>query len=111
MIILGVVKKKLKVGLGMMNVWGCFIGVVFILELIKNWFCWFDILIVEGYGMVENCVLCSCLEVKDVLFGLVGKVLFGVIIRIYLEFGEILMKVFYLMCGYYKDVEKIVEMI
>ncbi|NRB50232.1 MAG: AMP-binding protein [Saprospiraceae bacterium] len=110
-IISGIVKKKLKAGLGMTNVRGCLTGAASIPESTKNWFRRLDIPIAEGYGMTENCALCSCLEAKDILPGSVGKALPGATIKIHPETKEILMKAPYVMRGYYKDAEKTAETI
>lgn len=47
----------------MINICGCLIGVFLIFEIIKDFFRRLDIFIVEGYGMIENCVMCISLEV------------------------------------------------
>lgn len=110
-IISGIIKKKLKEGLGMTNVRGCLTGAASIPEVTKDWFRRLEIPIAEGYGMTENCALCSCLEAKDILPGSVGKALPGATLRIHPETGEILMKAPYMMRGYYKEPEKTAETI
>ena len=110
-IVSGIIKKKLREGLGMSNVRGCLTGAASIPEATKNWFRRLNIPIAEGYGMTENCALCSCLEAKDIVPGSVGPALPGATIKIHPETGEILMKAPFVMRGYYKDPEKTAETI
>jgi len=106
-----VVKKKLRQSLGLDNIRGCLTGAASIPESTKDWYRKLDVPIAEGYGMTENCALCSCLEATKVRPGSVGKALPGTTISIHEKTGEILMKAPYLMRGYYKDSEKTAETI
>lgn len=105
------VKKKLRLSLGFDNVRGCLTGAASIPESTKAWYRKLDIPIAEGYGMTENCALCTSLRAGDVKPGSVGKALPGVEMRIDQETGEILMKADYVMKGYYKEPEKTAEAI
>ena len=106
-----VVKKRLRQSLGLANVRGCLTGAAPIPEATKNWYRKLDIPIAEGYGMTENCAICSSLEATHVKPGSVGKAAPGASIRIDKETGEILMKAPYVMRGYYKEPEKTAETI
>ncbi len=110
-ILSGIVKKKLKQGLGMAKVRGTLTGAAAIPESLKQWYRKIGIPMVEGYGMTENCALCSSLPSGVVLPGSVGKALPGATIKIDSETGEIMMKAPYVMQGYYKDQEKTNEVI
>lgn len=105
------IKKKLRLSLGMDNIRGCITGAASIPEATKDWFKKLDIPIAEGYGMTENCALCSSLEAKDNKPGSVGKALPGAEIKIDPETQEIMMRAPYVMKGYYKDPEKTAEVI
>lgn len=105
------VKKKLRMGLGLDNIRGCLTGAASIPESTKAWYRKLDVPIAEGYGMTENCALTSCLEAGIIKPGSVGKALAGATIRIDEETSEILMKAPYVMRGYYKDPEKTAETI
>ncbi len=104
-------KKKLRLSLGMDNIRGCITGAASIPEATKDWYKKLDIPIAEGYGMTENCALCSSLEAKQDRPGSVGKALPGAEIKIDPETQEIMMKAPYVMKGYYKDPEKTAEVI
>lgn len=105
------VKKQLRMSLGMGNIRGCLTGAASIPESTKAWYRKLDIPIAEGYGMTENCALCTSLVAGDVKPGSVGKALPGVEMKIEAESGEILMKAPYIMKGYYKEPAKTAETI
>lgn len=106
-----VVKKQLRQSLGLDNIRGCLTGAASIPESTKAWYRKLDVPIAEGYGMTENCALCSCLEATEVKPGSVGKALPGATIKIDPETSEIMMKASYVMQGYYKEPEKTAETI
>lgn len=110
-IVSGIIKKKLKKGLGLDKIRGCLTGAASIPESTKAWYRRIGVPIAEGYGMTENCALCTCLEAAEIKPGSVGRPLAGSTVRIDPESGEILMKAPYLMRGYYKDPEKTAETI
>jgi len=105
------VRQQIKMMLGLANARGCLTGAASIPEATKNWYRKLEVPIAEGYGMTENCALCSCLEADQILAGSVGKALPGATIKIDEETEEILMKAPYVMKGYYKDPEKTAEVI
>lgn len=105
------VKKKLRQSLGLDNARGCLTGAASIPEATKEWYRKLDVPIAEGYGMTENCALCSCLEADKIKPGSVGKALPGSTVKIDPDTSEIMMKASYVMRGYYKDPEKTAEVI
>ena len=74
-------------------------------ELIE-WFRKIGVYITNGYGMTENCAICSSVDGKDFeKLNTVGKPQKGVDLKIDEETGEILMKGPFVMNGYYKNEE------
>jgi long-subunit acyl-CoA synthetase (AMP-forming) len=110
-IISGIIKKKIKQGLGFTNCRAFVSGAAPIAESLKNWFRKLDIPIGEGYGMTENCAVCTFLLDTDRKPGSCGKAQPGTELRIDEETGEILMKAPYVMIGYYKAEEKTAEVL
>jgi long-chain acyl-CoA synthetase len=104
-------KKKLRLSLGMDNARGVLSGAASIPESLKDWFRKIGINIAEGYGMTENCALCTCLEAKDMIPGTVGPALPAVSLKLDRKTGEIMMKGPFVMNGYYKDPVKTAEVI
>ena len=110
-IVSGMVKKKIRKGLGLDSIRGCLTGAASIPESTKDWYRKLNVPIAEGYGMTENCAICTCLEAKEILPGSVGKAQAGGEIKIHPDTGEILMRAPYVMQGYYKEPEKTAETI
>ena len=104
-IISGILKKKLRQGLGMTNIRGCLTGASSIPETTKDFYRKLDIPIAEGYGMTENCAMCTALEATQIKPFSVGKPMWGGEIKIDKDTGEILMKAPYMMREYYKSPE------
>ena len=77
----------------------------------KNWYRKIGINITDGYGMTENCAICTTLPGDDNKDGTVGKAQPGTELRIDPETGEIQMRADYVMEGYYKNPEKTAEVI
>ena len=74
-------------------------------ELIE-WFRKVGVYITNGYGMTENCAICSSVDGRDFeKLHTVGQPQKGVELRIDKETGEILMKGPFIMKGYYKNEE------
>lgn len=105
------VKKKLRLALGLDNARGCLTGAASVPESLKSWYRKLDIPIAEGYGMTENCALCTSLIAKEIKPGSVGPALPGITLKIDKETNEIMMKAPYLMKGYYKDPVKTEEVL
>ena len=74
-------------------------------ELIE-WFRKVGVYITNGYGMTENCAICSSVDGKDFdKLNTVGKPQKGVELKIDGGTGEILMRGPFVMIGYYKNKE------
>ena len=74
-------------------------------ELIE-WFRKVGVYITNGYGMTENCAICSSVDGRDFKkLHTVGQAQKGVELKIDKETGEILMKGPFIMKGYYKNEE------
>lgn len=110
-IVSGLIKKKLRAGLGMSKARGTLTGAAAIPESLKNWYRNIGIPIVEGYGMTENAALCSTLEPDVIKPGSVGRALPDAEIKIDPNTGEIMMRAPYMMREYYKDPIKTAETI
>lgn len=108
-ILSGIIKKKIKEGLGLTETRVCMSGAAPISQSLKSWYNKLDISISEGYGMTENCAICTVLDAKDYKPGSVGKPQINCEIKIDPNTDEILMKAPYVMRGYYKDPEKSAE--
>ena len=107
----GMVKKKIKAGLGFNNCRSFVSGAAPITDNLKEWFRKLDIPISEGYGMTENCAVCTFLLATDQKPGSVGRPQPGTQLRIDEDTGEILVKAPYVMLGYYKADKKTAETI
>ena len=74
-------------------------------ELIE-WFRKVGVYITNGYGMTENCAICSSVDGRDFeKLNTVGKAQKGVELKIDEATGEILMRGPFVMIGYYKNEE------
>ena len=72
-------------------------------ELIE-WFRKVGVYITNGYGMTENCAICSSVDGRDFeKLNTVGKAQKGVELKIDEGTGEILMRGPFVMIGYYKN--------
>ena len=105
-LISGLLKKLIKKGLGFTRTRIAVSGSAPMPVELIEWFRKVGIFITNGYGMTENCAICSSVDGKD--FGklnTVGKPQKGVVLKIDEETGEILMKGPFVMIGYYKNEE------
>jgi long-subunit acyl-CoA synthetase (AMP-forming) len=107
----GMVKKKIKSGLGLQKSKTNVSGAAPIPQSTKDWFAKIGLPISEGYGMTENCAACTFLKVEESRPGSVGKAQPGVEMRIDPDTEEILMRAPFVMQGYYKSPEKTAETI
>lgn len=110
-ILSGVIKKKLRTGLGLNDARACLSGAAAIPESLMNWYRKIGIPISEGYGMTENCALTTNLAPGVIRPGSVGKALPNVELKIDEETSEILMSGPFVMKEYYKDPIKTAETI
>lgn len=110
-IVSGLVKGKIKKGLGLSKARACVSGAAMLPETLKNWYKKIGIDIIIGYGMTENCAISTHLQPKHNKPGSVGIAQPGAEIKIDPETQEILMKGPYVMTGYYEDPIKTAETI
>ncbi|MEZ4883501.1 MAG: AMP-binding protein [Chitinophagales bacterium] len=108
-IISGIIKKKLKAGLGLSKARVCVSGAAPIPQSLKDWYAKIGVPIAEGYGMTENCAACTFLTTDENKPGSVGKPQDKVEVRIDPETEEVLMRAPYVMTGYYKSPDKTAE--
>lgn len=105
-IISGIIKRKLKKALGLSRARATVSGAAPMQVTQIEWFRKVGVYITNGYGMTENCAICTQVDGKD--FGKmdsVGMPQSGVEVKIDDSNGEILMKGPFLMDGYYKRKE------
>jgi len=102
----GVLKKLIKKGLGFTRTRIAVSGSAPMPVELIEWFRKIGIFITNGYGMTENCAICSSVDGKDFKkLNTVGKPQKGVDLKIDEETGEILMRGPFVMTGYYKNQE------
>ncbi len=102
-IISSIIKKKIRKSLGWSNANAIVSGAAFLSKELIEWYGKLGINILNGYGMTENCCVCSYLDTSTVEGkGSVGKPWDQVEIKIG-ENGEILNKSPYLLKEYYKN--------
>ena len=105
-IISGIIKSKLKKALGLSRARATVSGAAPIQVTQIEWFRKIGVYITNGYGMTENCAICTQVDGRD--FGKmdsVGKPQSRVEVKIDNSNGEILMRGPFLMDGYYKRKE------
>jgi len=105
-IISGIIKGKLKKALGLSRARATVSGAAPMQVTQIEWFRKIGVYITNGYGMTENCAICTQVDGRD--FGKmdsVGKPQSGVEVKIDNSNGEILMRGPFLMDGYYKRKE------
>jgi len=105
-LISGLLKKLIKKGLGFTRTRIAVSGSAPMPVELIEWFRKVGIFITNGYGMTENCAICSSVDGKDFdKLNTVGKPQKGVDLKIDEETGEILMRGPFVMIGYYKNEE------
>ena len=105
-IVSGMVKNKIKKGLGLYDARACVSGAAPITQECKEWYRRLGINISEGYGMTENCAVCTFLKAEDNKPGSVGRAAAKAELKIDEDTGEVLMKGSFVMNGYYKNEEQ-----
>jgi long-chain acyl-CoA synthetase len=98
-----IIKKKIRVGLGLNDVQLVLTGAAPMPESVIKWFRKLGIVIQEAYGMTENLGAVCMMPANKIKDGTVGKIYNGVTVKIAEGTGEILMKSDWLMEGYYKE--------
>lgn len=110
-IVSGIIKKKLRHGLGMSDIRVAATGAAITPAFIKDFYKKLDIHLIEAYGMTEVCGSMTNSPALDAPQDSVGQAVpFGEV-RIHPETDEILMKSPYIMMGYYKNPEKTAEVL
>ncbi len=105
----GMVKKKIHKALGLDQARCLLSGAAPITQNNKEWYKRIGLPISEGYGMTENCAVCTFIGVDEDKPGSVGKVQEPGQLKIDPETEEILMKAPFVMKEYYKSPEKTAE--
>ncbi len=102
-ILSGIVKKKIRVGLGLNEAQVILTGAAPMPASVIKWFRKLGIVIQEAYGMTEN-LGAVCMMPKDAIKdGYVGKLYPGMEVHISPANGEILTRSKWNMVGYYKE--------
>ena len=101
-----ILKKLIKKGLGFSKARIVVSGSAPMPVELIEWFRKVGVYITNGYGMTENCAICSSVDGRDFeKLHTVGQPQKGVKLKIDEETGEILMKGPFIMKGYYKNEE------
>jgi long-subunit acyl-CoA synthetase (AMP-forming) len=98
----GIVKKKIKAGLGLANAKNVFTGAAPTPAALINWFAKLDINIQEAYAMTENCCYSHVTRNNAIKVGFVGQPLPECEVKLSPQ-KEILIKHEAMMDGYYKE--------
>ncbi len=106
----GIIKKKIKEGLGLEHSKYLLTGAAPMPVVTMNWFEKLDFIICEAYAMTENCAYSHLTRKDNRRPGYVGTPLPNCIVRLSEE-GEIQVKSDATMLGYYKEEEKTKETI
>jgi len=107
----GMVKKKIQKALGLDQARCLLSGAAPITQNSKDWYKTIGLPIAEGYGMTENCAVCTFIGPDEDKPGSVGRVQAPGQLKIDAETEEILMKAPFVMKEYYKSPEKTKETI
>lgn len=108
-VVSGIVKKKIRHGLGLGRAPIIITGAAPTPQPLKDWYLKLGIGLREIYGMTENAGGCCLMPPDGLRPGTVGKPLPQVQIRTVPETGEVLMKAPWLMQGYFGDSQKTAE--
>jgi long-chain acyl-CoA synthetase len=106
----GIIKKKIKEGLGLEHAKYLLTGAAPMPVVTINWFEKLDFIICEAYAMTENCAYSHLTRKDNRRPGYVGTPLPNCLVRLSEE-GEIQVKSDATMLGYYKEEEKTKETI
>ncbi len=104
-ILSGIIKKKIRYGLGMANAKVVATGSAITPAYLKKWYASLGIHLIEAYGMTEVCGSITNSPMRDAPKDSVGKPVPGCEVKIDPKTKEVLMKSPYMMKGYYKDPE------
>jgi len=104
----GIVKKKIKTGLGLIDATNTFTGAAPTPASLIEWFAKLDIHIQEAYAMTENCCYSHVTRNNAIKIGYVGQPLPDCEVKLS-DVKEILIKHDALMDGYYKEPQMTAE--
>ncbi|MBE9491167.1 MAG: AMP-binding protein [Bacteroidetes bacterium] len=107
-IIGGLVKKKIKKKLGLSKATHIYSGAAPISVSLLEWYKQLNIIILQGYGMTEDCIVSHSSLPEANRIGAVGKKMLGAKTKLSSE-GEICILNNCLMKGYYKEPEQTAE--
>jgi len=99
----GIVKKKIRVGLGLNDAKLILTGAAPMPASLIQWFRRLGIVIQEAYGMTENLGAVCMMPADKIKDGSVGKIYPGMEVKIDSETGEILNRSPWNMLGYYRE--------
>jgi long-chain acyl-CoA synthetase len=102
-IVNGLIKKKIKKGLGLNDSWLCLTGAAPMPLSLILWFRKIGVNIQEAYGMTENAGAVTMMPGNKSVDGSVGKIYPGMEVKIDPSNGEILTRSKWNMTGYYKE--------
>lgn len=106
-----IICNKIKKGLGLDKARILLTGAAPTPDALKYFFAALDIQLQEVYGMTENCGGCTLMPIEGIKSGVVGKPLPNVELRIAPENSEVLIRVPWMMSGYYGAPEKTAEVL
>ncbi|WP_299433316.1 AMP-binding protein [uncultured Aquimarina sp.] len=104
-ILSGLIKKKIRYGLGLANAKVVVTGSAITPTYLKEWYKNLGIYLIEAYGMTEVCGSITNTPMRDAPTDSVGKPVPGCEVKIDPKTKEVLMKSPFMMKGYYKDPE------
>ncbi len=110
-VIKGIIRNKIKKGLGLDKARILLTGAAPTPDALKHFFAALGIQLQEVYGMTENCGGCTLMPIDGIKSGVVGKPLPNVELRIAPENSEVLIRVPWMMSGYYGAPEKTAEVL
>jgi len=99
----GLVKSKIRKGLGLNDAEYCLTAAAPCPPSLHAWYNALGVQLLELYGMTENVGACTLMHPDNIKMGTVGQPYRGSELKIDDETGEILMKAPWLMQGYYKE--------
>jgi long-chain acyl-CoA synthetase len=110
-IVSGIIKKKIKQGLGLDNTEIFLTAAAPTPVALKRWYAKLGVNLKEIYGMTETCGGITMMPRDEDKEGTVGKAVFSTQIRLDEETGEIISKAPWNMLGYYKEEAKTKEVL
>lgn len=101
----GLIKKKIRYGLGLANAKVVVTGSAITPAYLKEWYKNLGIYLIEAYGMTEICGSITNTPMRNAPTDSVGKPVPGFEVKIDPQTKEVLMRSPFMMRGYYKDPE------